>query len=181
MQEASFLAACASRGADGKYLSSSQSTLVVAPMALGSFDTDFLDLKERLEDTLGDDEALGGRVQLVTFHPRYRFQDGLNAEGPDVMDVDEAFLRGAGIKGMLPEQLQEIIKADLAEDPADYTNRAPFPIFQLLRTAEVSEAIASRGGDENMSAIWERNVEHLREKGAKEMRDLLASCINDQN
>jgi hypothetical protein len=42
-----------------------------------------------------------------------------------------------------------------ADDPANATNRSPYPTVQLLRTQSVSEAVAAYG---DTSRIHERNV-----------------------
>ena len=50
----------------------------------------------------------------------------------------------------------------------NYTNRAPYPIFHVLREEEVESAVARLGGD--ASRVWKRNVELL-----KDMKDTLGS------
>lgn len=49
------------------------------------------------------------------------------------------------------------------DDPANYTNRAPFGMFHLLRRKSVEEALA---GHPDPDSIWRRNVELLRERGS---------------
>lgn len=50
----------------------------------------------------------------------------------------------------------------------NYTNRAPYPIFHVLREQEVESAVDKLGGD--ASRVWKRNVELL-----KDMQDSLGS------
>lgn len=174
--------------AEGDALSESRTTLVIAPNQLGSFEEDFMPFKERVEDALYEDDATYGKVQLVTFHPRYRFGDGLNGGEEDaagaVLDgdalktvgIDAAALEEAGI----PTGTREQVAAALAkEDAADYTNRAPFPMLQLLRGAEVAAAVESRGGEDQMEEVWESNVERMRGLGPAKARELLLSCVSD--
>ncbi len=56
-----------------------------------------------------------------------------------------------------------------ADDPANYTNRAPYPIVQLLRVASVADVI-DRHPD--IDAVFRRNVELLREMGLEAVREL---------
>jgi hypothetical protein len=48
----------------------------------------------------------------------------------------------------------------------NYTNRAPYPIFHVLRESEVESAVDKLGGD--ASQVWKRNVELL-----EDMQDTL--------
>ena len=62
-----------------------------------------------------------------------------------------------------------------ADDPANYTNRSPYPMLQLLREKSVSFAVASYPDTEG---IPERNIAFARKKGIVHMQALLAHCIN---
>ena len=57
-----------------------------------------------------------------------------------------------------------------AEDPANYTNRSPYPMFHLIRQDSLGEALA---GYPNPEAIPERNIERLRALGLARVRELL--------
>lgn len=48
-----------------------------------------------------------------------------------------------------------------AEGIDNYTNRAPYPIFHVLREQEVESAVDKLGGD--ASKVWKRNVELLQD------------------
>jgi len=52
------------------------------------------------------------------------------------------------------------------QDPANYTNRAPYPILHLLREESVAKAIASHP---NPEAIPERNIAYARKLGLKRL------------
>ena len=56
------------------------------------------------------------------------------------------------------------------DDPAHWTNRAPFPVLHLLRESTVTDAV-SRHPDP--AGIPERNVAHLRALGVDALRALL--------
>jgi hypothetical protein len=56
-----------------------------------------------------------------------------------------------------------------SQDPANYTNRAPFPTLHLLREDSVSRAVA---GFADTSTIYERNIELLRSMPKAELTAL---------
>jgi uncharacterized protein len=58
----------------------------------------------------------------------------------------------------------------LANDPADYTNRAPFPIFHILREASVTDAVDSY---KDIDIVPERNCKLLRTMGMDEILRIL--------
>lgn len=60
------------------------------------------------------------------------------------------------------------------DDPANYTNRSPFPILHILREASVSMALEWYSGDPDQ--IPERNVALTREMGLVQMQALKAAC-----
>ena len=57
-----------------------------------------------------------------------------------------------------------------AEDPANYSNRSPFPMFHLIREASLSAALAGYADPE---AIPARNIRRLRELGAAAIEALI--------
>ncbi|HVI45012.1 MAG TPA: DUF1415 domain-containing protein [Chitinophaga sp.] len=56
-----------------------------------------------------------------------------------------------------------------AEDPADYTNRSPYPMLHILREADVRKAVKFHPDPEGIPA---RNVQFAREKGIIYMQQL---------
>lgn len=58
-------------------------------------------------------------------------------------------------------------------DPANFTNRSPYPMLHLLREASVETAIENHP---DADSIPERNVEHAREQGLPKMKELLKQC-----
>ena len=60
-------------------------------------------------------------------------------------------------------------------DPANYTNRSPYPMFHLIRESSVQVAIEKHPDPES---IPERNIEHAREQGLDKMKAALEKCIH---
>jgi uncharacterized protein len=61
------------------------------------------------------------------------------------------------------------------DDPANYTNRSPHPMFHLIREDSIEIAVENHP---DADAIPERNVEHAREQGLEKMKSLLQHCID---
>lgn len=55
------------------------------------------------------------------------------------------------------------------DDPANYTNRSPYPMLHILREASIAKAISHYTSPEK---IPERNVHFAREKGLAFMKAL---------
>ena len=62
------------------------------------------------------------------------------------------------------------------DDPANYTNRTPYPMLHLLRESSIEQAVASYPDPEH---IPQRNIELTRELGLVKMQALLAACRVD--
>lgn len=109
-----------------------ETSLVLHPGLFEAFEAqlDFLAAVEGLFEELGLDDAL----QVVSFHPDYRFED---AE---------------------------------PSDPANYTNRAPFGMFHLLRRASVEAVVAAHPDPD---AIWRANVDRLHRLGTTQLEAAL--------
>lgn len=58
------------------------------------------------------------------------------------------------------------------EDPANFTNRSPWPALHVLRESSLARAIRAH---KNAEQIPEQNIEHLRQLGTAEIRRLLSS------
>ena len=59
-------------------------------------------------------------------------------------------------------------------DPANYTNRSPYPMLHLLRETSIERAVSSYPHSED---IPQRNIELTRELGLAKMQALLAACF----
>jgi hypothetical protein len=60
------------------------------------------------------------------------------------------------------------------ENPANYTNRAPFPTLHILREDSVEKALLNF---QNPELIPERNVQFATEKGLAYMKALSSLCL----
>lgn len=59
-------------------------------------------------------------------------------------------------------------------DPANYTNRSPYPMLHLLRAQSLESAIEAYG---DTSAIPERNIELMRDLGLEKVRQMRKDCM----
>ena len=109
-----------------------ETTLLVTPFVLEDFE-EFLDFLSEME-ALWEEANLDGVLQLVSFHPDYRF-----AGAPD-------------------------------NDPANATNRSPFPMLHLLREDSVTEVLETHPDPDG---IPERNVRLLRRMGDDGIRQVM--------
>ena len=60
------------------------------------------------------------------------------------------------------------------DDPANYTNRSPYPMIHILREESVERAIASYS---NTEKIPERNIQFTRSKGLAYFKDLMEAIL----
>lgn len=94
----------------------------------------------------------------------------------DMLEMANALLVEQGYKGVyqLASFHPGYCFADApANDPANYTNRSPFPLLHLIRESSIERAVASYP---QPALIPERNMALAREKGSVEMQALLATC-----
>lgn len=94
----------------------------------------------------------------------------------ELLGAAEEALGTAGLDGIL--QLAsfhpDYVFADAAvDDPANYTNRSPYPMFHLIREAGLAAALESYPDPE---AIPVRNVRKLRALGLEDLQRRLAAC-----
>lgn len=95
----------------------------------------------------------------------------------DLLYSAEQAIPEAGLSGILqlasfhPDYLFEDAPED---DPANYTNRSPFPMFHLIRSEGLTRAVAHYPEPEK---IPERNIRTLRELGLAEMQRRLAAIM----
>lgn len=61
-----------------------------------------------------------------------------------------------------------------AGDPANYTNRSPYPMLHLLREASIEKALAHYKDPEGIPG---RNIDFARKKGLAYMEALRAACL----
>lgn len=91
----------------------------------------------------------------------------------DGLAMLEQTVEDAGLGGVIqvasfhPDYCFEGVSRD---DPANFTNRSPLPMFHLIREAGLAAALESYPDPE---MIPERNVRRLREIGVRGIRDLI--------
>lgn len=94
----------------------------------------------------------------------------------DLLVLADQRIRSLGLEGVVqiasfhPRYVFAGVPAD---DPANYTNRAPFPMLHLLREAELERAIA---GYADVASIPSRNAAHLRRLGLAEVEERATAC-----
>jgi hypothetical protein len=94
----------------------------------------------------------------------------------DFLELAEALVCEQGYEGVYqlasfhPDYCFEGAERD---DPANYTNRSPYPMLHLLRETSIERAVATYPHPEN---IPQRNIELTRELGLAKMQALLAAC-----
>ena len=94
----------------------------------------------------------------------------------DLLGLAEALLDDQGYEGVYqlasfhPDYCFDGVAED---DPANYTNRSPYPMLHLLREAGVEQALTRFSHPER---IPERNAEMLRRLGNQSLAGQLADC-----
>jgi len=94
----------------------------------------------------------------------------------DYLALAEALMTDQGYEGIY--QLASFhphyaFEGSPPDDPANYTNRSPYPMLHLLREESLEKAIASYPDPEN---IPQRNIDLTRKLGIAKMQALLAAC-----
>lgn len=64
------------------------------------------------------------------------------------------------------------------QDPANYTNRSPYPMLHLIREASIEQVLENYPDPEQ---IPERNMRITRELGERYLQQLLAGCRDNQD
>ena len=60
------------------------------------------------------------------------------------------------------------------DDPANYTNRSPYPMLHIIREASLEKALQNYPHPEE---IPERNIRYTQKLGLERMKDLLNNCL----
>ena len=128
------------------------------------------DLLRELRDLVALDASVRDTTVLVIqnlLHDFYDYNDFLNVADDCILSLD---LDGViQIASFHPQYC--FADAD-RDDPANYTNRSPYPMLHLLREESVERAVASDAGD--AEKIVERNIATLRELGSAGWQTLLS-------
>ena len=117
-----------------------ENSLLIHPGVLD----DFLDYHDFLDiaHRLLEALELDGVLQIASFHPDYRFADSTADHGHD----------------------------NRQDDPANCSNRSPYPMLHLLREDSIERATAKLA---NPDSIYQRNIRTLRELGLEGWKALL--------
>lgn len=134
-------------------------------------------------------QLVGEECQLLEETPASEIETTLiilESALPDFMDYWDFVARvekqifDAGFEGIFQVASFHpayIFGGSTAQDPADFTNRSPFPMLHLLREDSLSEAVAFHKAPE---AIPKRNIALMQEKGLQHWQQIL-SDIKDQH
>lgn len=96
----------------------------------------------------------------------------------DLLEIAEMLLAEQGYEGtyQLASFHPHYCFADAPEDdPANYTNRSPYPMLHLLREASIEAALKHYPNPEQ---IPQRNCDYTRQLGNDVFRKLLKNCID---
>lgn len=139
-------------------------------------DSDADDAKSAAEACLELCERLQAATELETAFVIFTKGFGNFAEYLDALHYAELSLQAAGFDAVyqIASFHPQYQFADSeAEDPANYTNRSPYPMFHLLREDLLAEAIARHPDTE---AIPERNIARARALGNEDLARRLAAA-----
>ncbi|CAH9058444.1 MULTISPECIES: DUF1415 domain-containing protein [Pseudoalteromonas] len=127
---------------------------------------------DMLEQCIELDRERERETTLIMFDNGFSdFEDFL-----DLVDLANALLVAQGFEGkyQIANFHPDYVFADSDEtDPANYTNRAPFPTLHLIREASMSEALENYDEPES---IPEHNINLARRKGIDFWQQLLENC-----
>jgi len=127
---------------------------------------------DMLEQCIELDRESERETTLIMFDNGFSdFEDFL-----DLVDLANALLVAQGFEGkyQIANFHPDYVFADSNEtDPANYTNRAPFPTLHLIREASMSEALENYDEPES---IPEHNINLARRKGIDFWQQLLENC-----
>lgn len=114
---------------------------------------------------------------LIIFSEAYQdFDDFL-----DMLAIAEDVLIEQGYEGIyqLASFHPDYCFADAdIQDPANYTNRSPYPMLHLIREASIEQVLENYPDPEQ---IPERNMRITRELGERYLQQLLAGCRDNQD
>lgn len=127
---------------------------------------------------LAEMEVLLGTAQETAETSLLIVPQGLDsfADYLDLLYAADAAIPAAGLDGVL--QLASFhpdyqFEGAAADDPANYTNRSPYPMFHLIREDSLAQALE---GYANPQQIPQNNIDKLRKLGLLEMQRRLQAC-----
>jgi hypothetical protein len=96
----------------------------------------------------------------------------------DFLELAEQLLQQQGFEGVyqLASFHPDYQFADSeTEDPANYTNRSPYPMLHLIREASIEQALQHYPHDP--ASIPENNIQLTRKMGLEKLQAILAQCF----
>lgn len=139
-----------------------------------TLDAVYQDFLALLDEFCAADPRLQETALLILSAGLASFDDYLEALGVLEQAIAEAGLEGqVQIASFHPAYC--FAEAD-PDDPANFSNRSPLPMFHLIREAGLTAALESFSDPER---IPERNVRHLRQLGLSGIRSLLGDDWRD--
>lgn len=98
----------------------------------------------------------------------------------DMLAMAEQLMTDQGYEGVYqlasfhPEYCFETaVETDNSEDPANYTNRSPYPMLHIIRETSIERAVAKHPNPDNIPA---ENIKLTRELGLKKLQAILSNC-----
>ncbi len=94
-----------------------------------------------------------------------------------LVDVSEQLINKLGYEGIYQVASfhpQYLFAGSKESDPANYTNRSPFPMLHILREKSLTRVIE---GHPDTLKIPENNIELTRQKGLAQMQSLRNACM----
>ena len=167
-----------------KWLSSIVIEKGLCPFAKREFDNDRIhyvvieqaDLEGQMAALLAECAALHKdetfETSLLIFPSAFSdFEDYL-----DMLELATVLLKDRGYEGTY--QLASFhpryhFEGSGLHDPANYTNRAPYPMLHILREASVEQAVKNYPSPEKIPA---RNIQLTQDLGLQAMKNLLVAC-----
>jgi len=156
----------------------------ICPFAKNEFDNNRIhyeiihtpSLKQQLETLILQCEEMNintvRETSLLIFSQSLsNFEDYL-----DALALSNELLSKQGYEGVyqLASFHPDYCFADVAkDDPSNYTNRSPYPMFHILRESSIEKALRNYPNPEK---IPERNIQLTQELGLNRMKQLLSNC-----
>ncbi len=138
-----------------------------------------LDLAQILENLLLECERLDENPEIeTTLFIMTQFAEDFN-DYLDMLDIANQLLIDQGYEGVyqLASFHPNYCFSDSVEtDPANYTNRSPYPTLHLIREESLEKALKHYPQPE---LIPERNVRYCQELGLKKMQSMFEKCLNE--
>jgi len=136
-----------------------------------------IDFKSALTALAEEFEFLNSNLNIETTF--IIFSDGFKdfSQYLDLVDKGERLLlieNYEGVYQLASFHPQYLFAGSNANDPANYTNRSPYPMLHILREDSITKALENF---DDPDSIPEKNIDFAKTKGIAYMQMLAASCI----